>query len=125
MAFTLLTGAAILFAGCTKVVEGCNDSTATNYNSKATKDNGSCMYAGTLLFWCNANNGIITVNINGNIGFINMYYPTYNPDFGAAGCASFTLSPGTYNYTASNTTGSNWSGSITISKNTLQKLLLY
>ncbi len=38
----LLTGCA-LFTSCKK--EGCTDSTATNFNEKAKKDDGSCTYA--------------------------------------------------------------------------------
>lgn len=39
---------AFLYGGCAK--EGCTDPTATNYNSKATKSDGSCRYV------CNATN---------------------------------------------------------------------
>jgi len=35
----------ISFSNCKKKVKGCKDSTATNYNSKATEDDGSCTYA--------------------------------------------------------------------------------
>ncbi len=38
LAFTLGAG----ITSCKK--KGCTDSTATNYNNKAKKDNGSCLY---------------------------------------------------------------------------------
>lgn len=41
MAITLL-GASALMTACKK--EGCTDSTATNYNEKAKKDDGTCIY---------------------------------------------------------------------------------
>lgn len=44
--FTVLTGmafVAVLATGCKK--EGCTDSAATNYDSEAKKDDGSCSYA--------------------------------------------------------------------------------
>ena len=44
--FVSLSLIAFLYGGCAK--EGCTDPTATNYNSKATKNDGSCRYT------CNA-----------------------------------------------------------------------
>lgn len=41
--FIALSIGAIAFTSCKK--EGCTDSTATNYSSKAKKDDGSCTYA--------------------------------------------------------------------------------
>lgn len=44
--FTLITGV-ILLAGCAKK-EGCTDSKATNYDSAAEKDDGSCTFSTTI-----------------------------------------------------------------------------
>ena len=45
----LLAGSFVLFASCKK--EGCTDSTATNYNEDAGKDDESCLYDGSLKVW--------------------------------------------------------------------------
>jgi hypothetical protein len=42
---TLLLGAALTMTAVSCKKEGCTDSTATNYNDKAKKDDGSCVYA--------------------------------------------------------------------------------
>lgn len=47
--FTLL-----IISACKKdKVKGCMDSVATNYNSSATEDDGSCKYEGSIVFWNN------------------------------------------------------------------------
>jgi hypothetical protein len=100
---------------CKKEVDGCTDSTATNYNSSATNDNNSCTYTGQVTFWYNSSGTNATVNINGQSGTITTYYGTYNPTCGSSGCATSTLPTGTYAYTASSSF-SNWSGNVTITK---------
>ena len=56
--------------------------------------------------------GNITVVCNGQTRTISSYYSS-TPACGASGCANFTLSPGTYPFTA-NCTGRSWNGNITI-----------
>lgn len=46
-----LSIAAAIAVSCKK--EGCKDVDATNYNSVATKDDGSCSYSGSVIFWWN------------------------------------------------------------------------
>ena len=41
----------IAMSSCKKDVEGCTDSTATNYNASANSDNGSCNYVAEISFW--------------------------------------------------------------------------
>jgi hypothetical protein len=67
------------------------------------------------MFWSSSDLGCgnIVVTIGGTSAAITNYYNTSLPACGAAGCATFDLSPGTYSYTAS-CSGKNWSGSITI-----------
>lgn len=45
LTLTILSIAGLLaFNGCNKNIDGCTDSTATNYDPDATNDNGSCLY---------------------------------------------------------------------------------
>ncbi len=39
----------VLISSCKKEIKGCKDSSAANYNSKATKDDGSCQYSNNAL----------------------------------------------------------------------------
>ena len=46
--FTLIT--AVSFISCEK--SGCTNQLATNFNSEASTDDGSCTYSGNIVFWC-------------------------------------------------------------------------
>lgn len=46
----LLLGISILFTNCKKKT-GCTDAVAYNYDSEAKKDDGSCTYKGSIVFW--------------------------------------------------------------------------
>ena len=96
-----LLALSVFFTGCKK-----EDLLPTPPSSPST---------GQGMFWSSADLGCgnITVSIGGTSKVISNYYNTSTPSCGAAGCATFDLSPGTYSYTAS-CTGKNWSGSITI-----------
>ena len=101
------------------IIPGCMYPTATNYNSAATVDNGSCVYAnltGRVVFWYNSSGSQATVLINGQQGAITQYYASSTPTCGSAGCATFTLPVGSYSFTASSSF-SNWSGTVTVSAN--------
>jgi hypothetical protein len=54
------------------------------------------------MFWTRSdqNCGTITVTISGQTRSITSYYSSGAPSCGASGCATFTLAPGTYSYTA-------------------------
>ena len=104
-------------------VFGCMVPSATNYNPSATDDNGTCRYEGNVTFWYNSNGSNATVFIGGKVGYINLYYPTYNPSCGSVGCANFTLPIGTYSFSASSS-WSDWNGTVTITKNGCTLMLL-
>jgi hypothetical protein len=86
-----------LVAGCEPILEGCTDSEATNYNSRATDDDGSCKYCdgkGTLRL-TNASAVTQKINIDGaNYGYLY-----------AGNTAYFQLAVGTHTYTFQNGTG--------------------
>ena len=111
-----------------KPVYGCTDPTATNYNSSATVNNGSCTYQGDATFWYSSggsnatvvvytSGGNFTQTVNGS------YYYTSAPACGSLYCANFTLPVGTYSFTASSTFH-NWSGTVYITANSCYKVLL-
>lgn len=109
---------------CIAKVYGCTDATASNYNSYANVNNGTCTYTGQAMFWYNTSGTNATVTIGGYVSYITMYYPSYDPTCGDAGCASFNLPIGTYSYHAESTFYI-WDGYVTITKNGCSKILLY
>jgi hypothetical protein len=90
---------------CKTTVNGCTDSSAINYNSKATQDDGSCQYGGQLIFWTNAPIGYAPGNadsvfINGTyVGSITNAYATA-PACYSGGC--YTYNGGAASYTWKN-----------------------
>jgi len=107
-------------------IPGCTDPTALNYSSTANVNNGTCIYPanGQVIFWYNSAGTNATVNIDGQQGTITEYYSSGTPSCGAAGCATFSLPPGTYAFTASSSL-SNWSGNVTVTSNNCLTWLLY
>jgi len=101
-------------SSCAKT-KGCTDLTATNYNAAAEQDDGTCAYAGNVVFHYATSGTNATVVIDGQTGTVTTAFNS-TPDCGTSGCANFTLPTGTYNYTASSTF-TNWSGSVTVTKN--------
>jgi hypothetical protein len=115
--FYLAAIAAVFLVGissCTKT-KGCTDPTATNYNASAEQDDGTCAYAGNVVFYYATSGTNATVVINGQTGTVTTAFSS-TPSCGTSGCANFTLPIGTYNYTASSTF-TNWSGSVIVTKN--------
>jgi len=120
--------------------KGCTDYSACNFDSKATRDDGTCNYGcggnngggnngggnnsvGQITFWNNDSwIGNISVSFGGTTKVINA---NVNPsNCNTSGCANFTIAPGTYPYTASATTGEYWSGSHTVTSNGCLKVNL-
>jgi hypothetical protein len=87
------------FTSCKKEVSGCTDLDATNFNSSATLNNGSCTYQGSAVIWfgqqmaqtfVNAGVTSVTYYIDGNVAgssATNIYFPSA-PNCGAASAAT-------------------------------------
>jgi hypothetical protein len=86
---------------------------------------GGTTTTGQALFWTRSDFGCgsVSVTYNGQSGSITSFYSGGAPGCGATGCATFTMNPGTYNYSAS-CTGKTWSGQVTISAGNCFKLEL-
>ena len=94
----------VFFTACKK--EGCTDSTAANYSSDAKKDDGSCTYESTRVFWYNQivsdwlyntdSTTYLNLKIDGSL--IGQYdvltYWTSAPSCGDAGNIEYTLDLG-------------------------------
>jgi hypothetical protein len=96
----------------------------TDYNSSGG-GGGTTTTTGQATFWCNSDLGCgnITVTCNGQTSTISKYFSA-TPSCGTSGCASFTLNPGTYPFTAK-CSSKNWNGNITVTKNTCATMRLY
>lgn len=86
---------------------------------------GSNSKTGNAMFWISSDLGCghITVTVNGQSKTISSYYNSSTPSCGASGCANFTLSPGTYNFSAS-CDNKTWNSSITVEEGGCQKMRL-
>jgi hypothetical protein len=87
--------------------------------------NGGGSSTGTAMIWSQIDHtcGNISVTINGITKIVSSYYSSGVPSCGASGCATFTLSPGTYSVSAS-CSNKNWNGTITVSANSCSTLRL-
>lgn len=92
----------VLFTNCGK--KGCTNKDAINYDSKAKKDDGTCKYEGSVMFWMDGSvttNGAVDVMVDGQVKQITIDITSGTPSCGQSGCANFTKLPvGTYNWTA-------------------------
>ncbi len=98
----------IFIIRCTKEkTKGCRDSTALNYNSDASEDDGSCAYNGQILFWsggvsCDGSQCSHTIKIEGNIIGTTTQFFTTAPTCNASGCVIYTNKPEIYNWSSNN-----------------------
>lgn len=105
----------ILFSGCKK------DPPANNGGGGGGTGNAT----GQVVFWTatDLGCGFITVICDGTSKVLSSYFSGGAPACGASGSATFTLSPGTYAFTAS-CSGLNWSGTVTVTANNCSKMEL-
>ena len=113
----------------------CSDETLNIYNSDLSTSGGSGGSTGSggsgntgsgrAMFWTSYDLGCgnVTVNCSGNTRTISSYYSSGTPSCGASGCATFTLTPGTYTYSAS-CNGGSWNNSFTVTDNGCAKIQL-
>jgi hypothetical protein len=106
--------------GSCTYIYGCTDYSATNYDSDAGMDDGSCEYEGQAMWWIGYDLGVGTINVyfRGYYeGQISSYY-SYAPSCDASGCVTATYDTGSYLWYARADDGTYWSGSwITIYAN--------
>jgi len=109
------------------IIYGCTDPGAINYDYSATTNDGTCQYYGDGMFWTDADygHGYISVYLEGSyIGDITNYYSS-SPACFTSGCVTVTKVPGTYSFTADADDGTWWQGSITIYGDNCSKMRLY
>lgn len=97
----------------------------SNSNTGSGSGSGTGTSTGQVIFWTASDHGCgpISVSINGQSGTISSYYSS-TPSCGASGCATFTLDPGTYTYSATCGTYTWGSKSVTITANSCFKMKL-
>lgn len=127
---------ALAFMSCKKdPVKGCKTSYATNYNSSAEEDDGSCTYESKVIFWQDQTNAsswsglgvtALTFYVDGQIigSCAASVYNTSAPTCSGNGLASVTKSLGnssskSFSFSIKDQTGvSRYSGSLTIDGST-------
>lgn len=105
--------------GSCTYIYGCTDYTAINYDPAAGIDDGSCYYEGEAMFWTDADYGVGSMRVyvqSSYVGTITGYYD-YAPDCGADKCVTITREPGTYAFEAFADNNTSWNGTITITAN--------
>lgn len=102
-----ITITATILYSCKKDVSGCMDKDSVNYNSSATKDDGSCKYQGKVVYWWKqamadscAANGVSTIKVylNGTFqGTLPVSSQSWSaaPSCGASSTVTATIDLGT------------------------------
>ena len=93
-----------IISSCEKEIEGCTNLDATNYESEATTDDGSCTYTADVVFWFNQStmNHLNTTGANSVQLFVGTgltftwflpmtSYQTVAPECGSNSASSVTL----------------------------------
>lgn len=134
----------------TSTTAGCGDSGCANFSLSPgthnfTATNGDTTWTGTVsvtrgnctlqqltfatgnvTFWVDSNATNTVVTIDSASANITVAYPNgINNTCGTAGCANFTLHPGTYSYTAVTSSNTGYTGSVTVTANNCTVLKLY
>ena len=110
--------AALMLGSCGKNVNGCMDSTASNYNSSATKDDGTCKYTGNLMFWTDrlsVHGGTMTITLDNNqTATITTNYSSPQQCVATVGGAMLGVSTGAHTYTTKDYFGQTSTGTVTV-----------
>ncbi|HEY5368921.1 MAG TPA: hypothetical protein VIJ75_08010 [Hanamia sp.] len=122
--FTLAPGTYNYSASCSNltwsgtITVSANECSNIQLKGNGGSSGGGGNTTGQVMFWTSSDlgGGNITVICNGLTSQITGYYSTGVPSCGASAAATFTLAPGTYNYSAS-CSSLTWSGTVTISAN--------
>ena len=103
---------------------GCSKMQLTSSGNTGGGTSGGGTSTGNAMFWIASDLGLgnITVTCNGISRTISGYYGS-SPSCGATNCANFSLSPGTYSYSAKAGTAS-WSGTINVTSGGCSKMQL-
>lgn len=105
MRYLIIILVVLLTSSCKK--EGCTDDLATNFDTKAKKDDGSCEFEGKVMFWTDcADCCQIAVKVDDK--FIGNTTFSYNsepvaPNCIATGCVTTTLPVGSYSWSGTET----------------------
>lgn len=107
-------------SACYSVTNGADFSTLYDCQSYC---GGGGSTNGKAAFWTSTNQGNISVTVNGTTRYITSYYSSGGVNCSSAGCAIFDLPPGTYSYTAENST-STWNNTIAVTAGGCATVLL-
>jgi hypothetical protein len=80
---------------------------------------------GTITFWVDSAANNIKVTLNGGTSRITVSFPTTTPTCGTAGCATFNMPAGTYNYTAITAANVGYNGSVTVQNDSCALVKLF
>jgi hypothetical protein len=105
--------------------------TDTTWTGSVTIAQGTCTFqqlycnTGNVTFWVDSAANNINVTLDGGSSTITTAFPTTLPSCGTAGCANFTLHPGTYTYTAITASNIGYTGSIKVGNDSCTLVRLY